>query len=58
MPSPQPRLAVAVAAEIQQKLRALAALHHRTTSGEASAALQAWIETHAEELAAAEGAKP
>jgi len=57
MPSPQPRLAVAVAAETQQKLRALAAIHHRHTSGEVSAALEAWIEAHAEELASSQSAK-
>jgi hypothetical protein len=33
-----------------EKLRQLAAIHHRTPSGELSAALAAWIAQHASEL--------
>jgi len=54
MPSPQPRLVVGIAEKTQQRLRQLAQIHHRSTSGEVAAALDLWIEKHAKELVASE----
>jgi hypothetical protein len=53
MPSTQPRKprqTWTLPPEDVEIIRALAALHHRTPSGEVAMAVKAWIKQHKEEL--------
>lgn len=47
MPTPLPRLVVGIPEDTRQQLRALAATHHRSISGEVIAALEYWIAANA-----------
>lgn len=47
MPTPLPRLVVGIPEDTRQQLRALAATHHRSISGEVIAALEHWFATNA-----------
>lgn len=47
MPTPLPRLVVGIPEDTRQQLRALAAAHHRSISGEVIAALEHWFATNA-----------
>jgi len=50
MPTPLPRLVVGIEEKTRQKLRILAAAHHRSISGEVTIALEAWLEKHLAEI--------
>lgn len=47
----KPRQTWTLPLESVERLRQLAALHHRTPSGELAMALDAWLEQHKDELA-------
>lgn len=56
MPTPLPRLVVGIPEDTRQRLRALAAAHHRNISGEVIAALESWIEKHSNRFTPSEAA--